>query len=386
MTSSNGQQPKNRFEEWSSLATIVVAILQVVVFISQIALLSNLKSVISVIFYLVSILVVIICIYVLTKKKEKVEDEKKIIRYAYSSTQRNGATILLSLNIVAYIYIGIILITKPCLHLPQPFSDDQFGILVADFREGGILTENSKDLADQAARNLRTRIDLSNTHERIVVERICGLKDKTEAIRVGQKNNAMLVIWGDVNKSSPENIRPYLIFTKSEILPNSVDEDVIQADFQNVELSNLPTQFSVRTTALSTFALGYIYLTKDQTPQGFTSAINEFSVAIKTLEPELKPAPALTEQDLALRRTLAVLYVMRGRAYASISQGDLALNDYDKAVEIDPDYYATYIAMGNYFYSNKQYEQARYSYEKSLQKKRDSICLHGVGKCILFLR
>ncbi|MDQ1296752.1 MAG: O-GlcNAc transferase, partial [Bacteroidota bacterium] len=63
-------------------------------------------------------------------------------------------------------------------------------------------------------------------------------------------------------------------------------------------------------------------------------------------------------------QTIPFVYNNRGNAFVAEKQYDRAFDDFNKAIELDPNYYLAYYNRGNFFMGEKQYERAYTEFSK----------------------
>ncbi len=76
------------------------------------------------------------------------------------------------------------------------------------------------------------------------------------------------------------------------------------------------------------------------------------------------------------------VYYRRGRSYAILQKREQALDDFNKAISLNPNYPPAYIGKGNILSDNEKFEEALLEYDKALALESSSITLCNVG--ILF--
>ena len=76
-----------------------------------------------------------------------------------------------------------------------------------------------------------------------------------------------------------------------------------------------------------------------------------------------------TDYDYSLKFTknlLAIAYVNRGSAYGEKGHYDRAIEDFNKAISINPNYAGAYNNRGNAYYKKGQYDRAIEDYNKAI--------------------
>lgn len=68
-------------------------------------------------------------------------------------------------------------------------------------------------------------------------------------------------------------------------------------------------------------------------------------------------------QGIGDTSTDPALYVERGRAYRNSQKHDLAMNDFNRAIELSPEYVPAYVERALVYYENKDYDAACQDYD-----------------------
>jgi len=119
---------------------------------------------------------------------------------------------------------------------------------------------------------------------------------------------------------------------------------ILKGDFKKViDICN--EALKVEPNFVVFYTRGYAYAELNK----YEQAIEDFSKAI-----ELNPA-------------LAVAYYDRGNAYADLNKYERAIKDYEKAIELNPDFAEAYNNRGNAYMELNKYEQAIKDYDKAIE-------------------
>ena len=81
-------------------------------------------------------------------------------------------------------------------------------------------------------------------------------------------------------------------------------------------------------------------------------------------------------------------YNNRGNAYLNLNQYERAIQDYNKAIQLNPNYFEAYNNRGWAYYCLKKYQQALKDFDKALElnpnnnqvKNNREACLKAMGK------
>ena len=250
---------------------------------------------------------------------------------------------------------------QPTLEL---FPEDRFGIIIAEFTQGSqerLTFSGGIDARDKLYNDVLRLISQQGLGNQIVVQQAGQIKDQEEALAVGQKYGAELVVWGYIPVDQPNSFRPsFTILAKNEDL-HTVDPVLFSAEIIGEDTIEASTLLTTRVRVVSSFVLGVIYMTEGD-PRDYQLAISIFDQAIIESSNELAASRALQE-DLAFN--LALLYLMRGRAYAALGNETSALEDYHRALDYRQNFTRAYAAIGNIYYLQRDFDTALIYYGKA---------------------
>ncbi len=326
------------------------------------------------------------CVVVMIRKKPGNINKDEKIPY-YTKGHRIAAGILLTINVViSAIVITTIYNQSICRNDIGKIDEEKFGILIADFTEGTQrrATPNGRELADRTFQALKGRLSVTSFIDKVEIKRICPVENEEEAFSIGQSLNAAIVVWGNVHEFSEDTFEPSFTFLFSDIWPSDIDPILFESEINRVNNSELPSRLSARTTSVAAFIIGMISLNSADGQFDYEVAIREFSYGIDNIELELSHNSSNDEQELALKRTLAIFYVFRGRTYAALGDNENAISDYASAEANDPTYPAIYVALGNHFYSIYDFDQAETFYRKAIQFRDISTAYYGLGNSLFY--
>ena len=98
----------------------------------------------------------------------------------------------------------------------------------------------------------------------------------------------------------------------------------------------------------------------------YFGTVEEHSISISYFELVEKIAEDDKNKEIA-RENLAMTYYNRGNAYREIKQHEKAIEDYNKAIELNPKYAMAYNNRGNAYREIKQHERAIEEYNKAIE-------------------
>lgn len=325
------------------------------------------------------------CIFVLMRRKPGTFTAK--VPY-YTSRQRVVAGGLLGTNFIVSLFVLGSMIWRPCLRSQQPIPPEKFGILVAHFTEGPDRSPTIRglELTQRTLNSLRGRLAASSLADKVEVRGICAIKNDVEARQAGQSADASLVLWGNVAEFAQGAFEPSFTFVDPLSWPYDIDPVIFEVELNRVDSIELPSKISARATSIASFVVGLIYLREAKNDQDYYRAIAEFSSAIANTQPELANLVRGSEQELAVKRTMATFHVMRGRAFAALNEDEIALGDYSAAETYDPNYPSLYVARGNYYYELRDFGQAQWQYRQATFLSESASAYYGLGNTLFYLK
>lgn len=295
----------------------------------------------------------------------------------------------------------ILLVHQGNWAIGKPVDEELFGIAIAEFTVGA--DQNRSEQGREMSQLLYQQLDdllrqQSGLTGQVVLTKVGVVRNVEEAKEAAEKVNADLVLWGWI----PE-------FTEEAIVPNftALNEDLLESNspfLQSVSLminspeTNLRLQVSKRTLTVSRLIIGYIYL-KDAPASDYSKALEVFDNGIWELEQELESINTLLEnpdnleQRLALEssqqvvmESLAAFYTAKGIAHAALSEPEQAISSYSKALQFDETYPRVYLAFGSYYYNERQFEDAKFMFEKAkLLEPNNPAAYYGLGLTTYYL-
>src|SRR6187399_903559 len=107
---------------------------------------------------------------------------------------------------------------------------------------------------------------------------------------------------------------------------------------------------------------------------GYVSTASErsrtaYEAGLKLLGPsDFKGAAEKFSDSISIRETAAA-YIERGNAYRNLGQGDKALSDWARAIELDPNSEAAYASRGTHYRITGKNAEAISDFDRSIQLK-----------------
>jgi tetratricopeptide (TPR) repeat protein len=227
----------------------------------------------------------------------------------------------------------------------------------------------------------------SSLADQVEVRGICYVRNSDEAYKAGQSANASLVLWGNVAEFAQDTFAPSFTFVYPILLPSDIDPLIFEVELNRVDSIDLPSKISARTTSIAAFVTGLIYLKEAENAEDYSLALYEFSSAINDTKPELGTLAKGSEQEDLLNKTLAIFYVMQGRAHAALNDNQNAFEDYSAAESLNPYYPSIYVAKGNYYYELREFSQAETQYQNaiSLSLRKSASAFYGLANTLYYL-
>jgi len=224
------------------------------------------------------------------------------------------------------------------------------------------------------------------------LKRVSEIADQEEAKRVGERRGAMFVIWGwfDDVGFAPR-------FT---IVPDQDEQPLLLKDVELEEVSlEPPTDFSLyireglpaQMAYFSTLTIGQIYYwdraydtalrafdrAKENAREGGTSTglaqVHFYSGYIHQEHlGDVETAIADYDRAIDLEPEYAEAYNNRGNAYLDLGDLERAVEDYDRSLELgNPEPHLVYNNRGNAYRQQSEYERAIGDYEQAIELQPD---------------
>ena len=312
--------------------------------------------------------------------------------FYFSQFWRRVALIGLALSapvaLIFLLFFSYYLNSQPCLTEASKVPSDKFGILVADYTEGTFRFPSPQGLrlADDTLLAMQRRVIATSLANRVALGRVCWIWTDDSAIHAGKTAGASLILWGNAEGSAANSFEPRFTFAKEAVWPSDIDPILFGVNLNRVESSELPAKLSAQATSIAAFVLGLYYLRQGSTTDDYAHAVNELSFAIKQTELQAAALPKGTEQEDALRKTLAIFYVMRGRAHAALGDGEMAMQDYAVAEEHNDQYASIYVGRGNHYYAENNFERAEIEFRRALRLQENTPSAnYGLANTLFYL-
>ena len=269
-----------------------------------------------------------------------------------------------------------------------PASPGKSLIIVADFEDRSGGKYQGIDPAQYVYEKLQTQVQQEKLNVR--VERLPHTTDDNHVQAMGDVYSATLVLWGwyDALTITPHVER---IKTRSEYQSTEEGKHLSLADPTKVEFSivtDLPSQsaymvlFVLGLDAYSDpangidVAIGYFSSAIDSIPTDITvtanpAEANYFRGNAYHYKGDYDRAIADWDRAIQLKPDYADAYNNRGLTYDSKGDHDRAIADYDKAVQLKPDFAEAYLGRGAAYNYKGDYDRAIADYDKAVQLKPD---------------
>jgi tetratricopeptide (TPR) repeat protein len=274
---------------------------------------------------------------------------------------------------------------------PLPFApagEDENLILIATFHRTEGVADH--DIHNEIRRAIQAAAaDLDFAHLRVEVESTSlAADDRTGAEGLGQRYGASMVIWGADTGARVSvsflNLRQPA-FDAAQVQISEIERTQLAAPdaYAKFITTDLPGQL----TFLSLFAIGQSYYTEGD----YEKSLDVIEKAVTSLAPETEPPEGLADAhfrlgwlyqgslgdveravvnyDRAIELDPDYAEAYNHRGAARDDQGDLegAIADYDTAIQIDPDDFAAYYNRGNAHYDQGDLAGAIADYDRAIE-------------------
>ncbi|MDM8529945.1 tetratricopeptide repeat protein [Anaerolineales bacterium HSG25] len=234
-----------------------------------------------------------------------------------------------------------------------------------------------KAIAEEIKEKLQEGLTQNGLAERARVEILSDQQtfrktEEEEITALGEAYGATLVIWGEYD-SLGIDLRSKILAEIDHPLERKIDRcfeaacpETILAPPNDYELVNI--ELPRYMTYLVNFTLGQIFYADDS----YNQALNLFDRAIADVEPlenQLKQEPT-DRQEIERNKfysSVLNIYIYRGVIYFKLGQYQQGIEDYNKAIEIQPDNVRAYNYRGQNYNNLGQYQQAIADFDKAIK-------------------
>ena len=231
-------------------------------------------------------------------------------------------------------------------------------VLVANF--DGVEQQNYQ-VTENILRNLRNATESYADVKVQALNQTITEQQGSEVARVeGERKKAAIVIWGDYG-ATPDHVQ---ISTHFEVLKPPAHfpklEKAVSGEAQTLAIAELnsfklQTRLSEEMSYLTLFTLGMVQYAKED----WNGAIARFSDALA----QVKTTP------LALGQAIVLFYCGNSSVYQEDYKSAIA--DYDRAIQLKPDYAKAYYNRGLAYDHQGKYSKAIADYNRAIQLKPD---------------
>ena len=295
--------------------------------------------------------------------------DRVITKPTHSDKQRLAAKIALFIvTVAAFGWLGWKPVQKRFLSVPAlPCEEGKpFCIAVAEFVRGGTEKQQFDEGTDMGRivyEDVIRRIAREQLGSQVGVTQVGVIRDEAEAKRIGQQVHADVILWGYVPDIHEKAFVPMFTVIKQVSPYEKVASPSWSVPIAGPDTFVLTEQLAARATAVTSFVLGVIYLSEGKTIDDYRQSEIMFTRAIDSIQSEIKNLSSSDPKLDDLHHTLAVLYTFRARSHGRIGDEAAGLKDYQEALAYNPRYVAAYVGLGNYYYVQREFEQARQAYE-----------------------
>ncbi len=250
----------------------------------------------------------------------------------------------------------------------DPVDPEALGIAVAEL---GVSADCRRGAAGREAsallyQTLEEQIRSVGLQRRAPLTKVGLVCNQEQAIEDGRRVDADLVIWGWVPESNEGILGQYTFVDP----PEGVGAEALAGSLELLVGGPGQARFyrlTGRTESLVRFVLGLVYAKQ----KDFESSLTMFNRAIAIIE---------DDSDVVDNASLAVLYTERGKVQAAMDKADEAFVSYRKAESLNPDYIGLQIAFGAYYYSLREWDNARRYFRRAAQQQEPLPAIaYGLG-------
>lgn len=223
-------------------------------------------------------------------------------------------------------------------------------------------------LRNEIIENLNADFSDDENVEIISIDEIISVSKGSEyARKLGENYLADIVIWGWYRPTENPNINIHI----ENLSPSQLLSLQESATFQPITTLSELESFSFQqqagneTSVLVLFLAGLI----EYDLGNYETAIQYFNTSLAAL-PE---SPSLFENR-------ANLYFYRGTSILNLEEYERAIQDFDKVIQINPQYAAAYGNRGNAYYNLEEYERAIQDYDQVITiNPQDTVAYNNRG-------
>jgi tetratricopeptide (TPR) repeat protein len=286
----------------------------------------------------------------------------------------------------------------PTAVIPTPTSgirvaqEGEILVLVAQFRGAETI-----DVTSRIVEKLDTEVRAAGLTNVYIAKLPYIVEDSTTAQELGEYHKATIVIWGWYD--SVGSTAHFETIGDHERIKVARQESRESEEVSVQEATSKPSSKSAiyfrqelpeEMTYFTSFAIGQLYYWDEQ----FDKALPAFTTAIHNAEGKDQltgleavyfyrgyvygsirdqPEEAIEDYEAAikLKPDFIEAYNNLGNEYSNLGEYDLALEKYNKALEIDPDFASAYNNRGNVYRDLGEYDQAIADYDRAVQLDPD---------------
>ena len=260
---------------------------------------------------------------------------------------------------IAWVALGVILIgaiVGTTLIFQHRQSRQQKLIVVISAFEG---PEEVYGLRNEIIEKLNENFASNKNIEIMPIDEVITLtKGSEHARQIGKENLADVVIWGWYRPTENPNINIHIENLSSEQFQPLKDSETMEPSITLADLESFSfqQQAGLETSGLISFLAGII----DFNVKDYKSAIESFDNAVTNLSTR----PRLFQKQVEV-------YLYRGGANLAIGDYQRANQDFDQAVQINPENENTYNNRGMSYSLLGNYQSAIRDFDKAIQIKPD---------------
>jgi excisionase family DNA binding protein len=258
-------------------------------------------------------------------------------------------------------------------------NEDQSLIIVATFDDSGNIrqTEAQVEIKD-AIETAREEAGLTDRNTPVEIypvdisSNIDFVKQLNQAVRIGRRYNASIIIWGSdsgikVTVNFLDLKQPDFVYACQRYEETNRTQLVNPSAYAQFILEDLPS----RLTFLSLFSIGYTYFQGGK----YSESLNIIERAIQSIPPEERTIESYN-RSIELDPRSPRAYLNRGNTYYSLGKTQNAIDDLDRAIEIDPNYAPAYYNLGVISGDLGDKKRAVAEYGKAIELNQNIPCAY----------
>jgi len=250
-------------------------------------------------------------------------------------------------NTMAQVAAQTAIALQPTILPTHIFSPDKYGVLLI------VGAEDAGGMIGMLERDLKAKLAATGLGD--VVEVAFEVRGSTPSLQPlvesrGAKAGMFIVVSSDAG-GFPSGLETYFVSAPDATFQVTVD--ALSETFSRDTLPKVSAVFANRIGILINTAIGYDALRDGN----YGECSRRFTATL----------PLLDQLDITTSHSEAAHHAL-GTCLSALGRADEGSAEYQRAIEINPNYAAAYFGLGNYWYSQGDYKQAARYYQLTLDK------------------